>query len=315
MFFNSKRYKQEAEKNIDKKELEQEPSMFNMISLALLASFPPTRIFLKMHRRKITDYSTVEKTSIIQEPVIYIHGFRGGDYTTRIMVKKACEDKGTSKFLKVTVDLLGNFKFEGTWTGDKHPIVQLVFRQKIAGINCINYYLKFTLPFLAKRFNFKHYNAVAHSLGAPCIIWTQMRYAKNKKFPQLKKCALIAGPFDGVMYLGDIPNINYLTEKGRPALMSWHYISLLLYRKRMDPNVRILNIYGNVLDETNTDRFISVVSAKSIRYIISPTVRFYREVEIRGKNAEHSRMHDDPFVINLLSHFLQLNKRRHQADL
>ena len=137
--------------------------MFNMISLGLLATFAPTRIFLKMHKRRITDNVVVEKSDVEQVPIIYFHGFRGGDYTTNVMVHQAAKEKGNEKFLKVTVDLLGNFKLEGTWTGDKHPIVQIAFRQRIVGIYGIDYYLSFVLPFLSKRYNFKNYIAVAHS--------------------------------------------------------------------------------------------------------------------------------------------------------
>lgn len=225
------------------------------------------------------------------------------------MVKHATQDKGNPKFLKVTVDLLGDFKLEGTWTNDKHPIVQVAFRQRIVGIYGIDYYLSFVLPFLAKRYGFKTYLAVAHSLACPCIIRTEMKHYRSKNFPHLKKCALIAGPFDGVTYLGDIPNVNYLTESGRPSVMNPHYLYLFFNRRKFNPDIAVLNIYGNVLDNTNTDKFISVVSAKSIRYIVAPKAHFYQEVEVRGKNdAEHSWMHDNPFVIDIVDKFLKLKK-------
>ena len=280
--------------------------MFNMISLGLLATFAPTRIFLKMHKRHITDNVVIEESDLEQVPIIYFHGFRGGDYTTNVMVHQATKDKGNEKFLKVTVDLLGNFKLEGTWTGDKHPIVQVAFRQRIVGIYGIDYYLSFVLPFLAKRYNFKNYIAVAHSLACPCIIRTEMKHSSSKTFPHLTKCALIAGPFDGVTYLGDIPNVNVLNENGRPSMMNPHYLYLLFNRRKFNPNISVLNIYGNILDETNTDRFISVVSAKSIRYILAPGAHTFQEVEVRGDAAEHSVLHDNPFVINIINKFLKL---------
>lgn len=59
-------------------------------------------------------------------------------------------------------------------------------------------------------------------------------------------------------------------------------------------------------DETNTDRFISVVSAKSIRYILAPGAHTFQEVEVRGDAAEHSVLHDNPFVINIINKFLKL---------
>lgn len=310
MFFNTKKYAEEAEKN-RRHDLSEEPSMFNMISLGLLATCALTRPFLRLHPKKISDHAQVEgkKGDFEQVPIIYFHGFRGGDYTTRVMIKQALKDSGQAGFLKVTVDLLGNFKLEGKWTGDRQPLVQVAFRQRIVGIYGIDYYLSFVLPFLARRYHFQNYTAVAHSLACPCVIRTEMKHARQKKFPHLVRCAFIAGPYDGVTYLGDIPNVNVLNDKGRPTLMNPHYLYLLLHRHRFNPKISVLNIYGNVLNNTNTDRFISVVSAKSIRYLLAPAAHFYQEVEIRGpKDAEHSWMHDNPFVINIVDKFIGLKK-------
>lgn len=308
MFFNTKKYKEEAEKN-RKRNLSKEPSRFNMLSLAILATFAPTRIFLQLHKKNIEDKAEVEtkRGNYEQVPIIYFHGFRGGDYTTNVLVKKALEDKGNPKYLKVTADLLGNFKLEGTWTGDPHPIIQVVFRQRIVGVYAIDYYLSFVLPFLAKRYHFEHYSAIAHSLACPCVVRTEMRNYRKKNFPHLVKCVFIAGPFDGVTYLGDIPNVNAFNPSGRPAVINLHYLYLLFRRKRFNPNISVLNIYGNVLDDTNSDKFISVTSAKSIRFILAPIVKSYHEVEIRGqKDAEHSWMHDNPFVIGIVDKFIGL---------
>lgn len=308
MFFNTRKYGRDVEKN-HKKDLSDEPSMWVMTYTALMASCPLTRPFLRMHKKHISDHVTVENVpdDLEQVPLIYFHGFRGGAYTTRKMVRQALKDKKNDSFLQVTVDLRGNFKLRGTWTGDRHPVVQVVFRERFVGIYAIDYYLSFLLPFLAKRYHFKTYTAISHSLTCPCIIRTELKYARDKKFPHLDKCAFIAGPFDGVTYLGDIPNVNVLNEKGRPSMMNPHYLYLLMRKNRVNPNLSVLNIFGNVLDDTNTDKYISVVSARSIRYILAPKTHLYREIEIRGKEAaEHSNMHDDPFVINIINRFIGL---------
>lgn len=92
-------------------------------------------------------------------------------------------------------------------------------------------------------------------------------------------------------------------------MMNPHYLYLLFRRRRFNSNISVLNIYGNVLDNTNTDRFISVVSAKSIRYILAPQAHSYQEVEVRGRNdAEHSWMHDNPFVIEIVDKFIGVKK-------
>ena len=78
MFFNSKKYTQEAEKN-RRHDLSDEPSMFNMISLGILASFIPTRFLLRLHKQHIENKATIEEKSgsFEQTPIIYFHGFRG----------------------------------------------------------------------------------------------------------------------------------------------------------------------------------------------------------------------------------------------
>ena len=260
MFFIQKKYSEEVEKN--NKHKNKEPSIARMTVLGLMATFTPTRWLLRMHKRKVEDSSTTEEVDSTMEqiPVFYVHGFRGGDYTTNKMVQAACEAKGTDKFLKATIDPFGNFILEGTWTADKQPIVQLIFKDRIAGVYASSYYLRATLSYLSKRYHFKKYSAVAHSLGAPSVIKAEMKTSLRKNFPHLDHCALIAGPFDGVMYLGDLPNVNRLNEKGRPILMSLSYMGMLFNQRRFNPNISVLNIYGNILDETNTDRFISVLS-------------------------------------------------------
>ena len=230
MFFIQKRYSEEVEKN--NKHKNKEPSIARMTFLGLMATFTPTRWLLRMHKRKVEDSSTTEKASTItQTPIFYVHGFRGGDYTTNKMVHAACKAKGTDKFLKVTIDPFGNFILEGTWTADPQPIVQLVFKDRIAGVYASSYYLRTALSYLSKRYHFKKYSAVAHSLGAPSVVKVEMKTSLRKNFPHLDHCALIAGPFDGVMYLGDLPNVNRLNEKGRPILMSISYLGMLFNQR------------------------------------------------------------------------------------
>jgi uncharacterized alpha/beta hydrolase family protein len=303
MFFNQKKYREEVE---PKRWSQKMPSRRRMITIGLMASFPPTRLILKAHGKRLLNEAVIEPSHVEQEPILYLHGFRGGGYTTERMVASALAAKGSRKFLKVTADLWGNVKLTGTWTSDRHPLVQVVFKYRIVGTKGICYYLRWLLPLLSSALHFKKYDVAAHSLGAPCIVKTAMQMAHRRNFPQLDRCAMIAGPFDGVMYLGDIPNLNQFDINGRPWLMSPSYLYFLRHRKRVR-QASFLNIYGNILDETNSDKFISVVSARSIRYVLAPVVKSFQEVEISGPGAEHSDMHDSPFVNHLINQFFGLS--------
>ena len=55
-----------------------------------------------------------------QWPILYIHGFRGGDYTTQKMIESAlkCNGKKSDQFLKAIINWRGKVTYEGTWTDD-----------------------------------------------------------------------------------------------------------------------------------------------------------------------------------------------------
>lgn len=305
MRFNQKKYRDEVE---PKNKQKRGPSMAYMITTGLLASFAPTRFILRAHKKRIVNHAVREKNTGPQVPLIFLHGFRGGDYTTNAMVKSAIAAKKRPGFLKVKADLWGNLRIEGTWTGDPHPLVQVVFEERIVGVYGISFYLHHLLPQLAQIFGFRRYDAVAHSMAAPCLIRNQMQHFHNKKMPRLRKAILIAGPFDGVMFLGDLPNVNQLKDNGRPVLMSPTYMGMLRRRKRLPQDLQLINIYGNIMDATNSDKFISVVSAKAARYLLAEQCQYYEELEMRGPVAEHSEMHDSPLVLHIINDFMGLKK-------
>ncbi|MDO4912720.1 MAG: alpha/beta hydrolase [Lactobacillus sp.] len=298
MFFNSKKYKKEVENS-----QQQNEDTKKLIFVGLLATNRLTRWLLRLHPHRHQNLAKVTKMPE-QIPVLFYHGFRGGDHSTQVIVDHT-SNKLKRGYCKLIVDLYGNITLTGEWSG-KNPIVQVVFKHRILSTAGFDYCMKMVIKYLKDEFGIEQYKAVAHSLSAPCVVRVEMQVANKKKYPHLESCALIAGPFNGVTYLGDIPNVNAFTQNGRPIIMNHHYLYLLLHKKRFSPNIKVLNIYGNILNLTNTDNYISVISAKSIRYILAPVSREFHEIEIRGKDAEHSWLHDNPFVIDIITKFLKL---------
>lgn len=239
-----------------------------------------------------------------QIPTIYVHGFRGGDYTTNKMVLSAQQATNTKTFLKVFVDWRGHLKFVGSWPTGPHPLIQLVFRDKWMPTAQIVNWLKIVLPKLKKIFGFREYNAVGHSIGATAIVMAEMSHPHTAAFPRLHKLVLVAGPFDGVVAFGDWPNVNRFNRHGRPLLMNPRYCEFLRRRRFFPHDVQVLNIFGNVGDASNTDKYISVISAASVRYLLAARVRSFQEIEMWGPDAEHSKMHDNNQVLAKINRFL-----------
>ncbi|WP_226911005.1 alpha/beta hydrolase [Schleiferilactobacillus harbinensis] len=242
--------------------------------------------------------------SVKQIPTLYVHGFRGGAHSTQQMVESAAKATRQDSWLQVTYEGGGKMSYAGNWTNDPHPIVQVVFKDNWVGTRFISRYLEKVLPALQERYGFTQYNAVGHSVGATALVFAEMRNYDNPKFPKLNKLVLVGGPFDGVVALGDLPNFNRSTWSGRPILMNPTYLEMLLSRNRFPKDAKVLNVFGNLNNGTNTDKYITVISAKSIRYILAPIVKSFSEIEVRGLPGEHSMLHDDSLVLNKINKFL-----------
>lgn len=240
----------------------------------------------------------------IQRPVLYVHGFRGGDYTTEKMVKSGLKYTGKKEFLKAWINWRGKITYEGTWTDDENPIIQVVFQNKWVGENQIAHWLTHLLFDLRKKYEFHEYDAIGHSLGAVSLVIVNLYEKRHAYMPKMNNLVLIAGPFNGVLGLNDLPNINRITPTGKPAFMSPTYFRIYMNRNNVSSNLKVLNIYGNVEDYSNSDKYVSVTSAKSISYILEPKVKEYYDMPVSGTKAEHSLLHDNSDILQKINLFV-----------
>ena len=79
---------------------------------------------------------------------------------------------------------------------------------------------------------------------------------------------------------------------------------MLKLRSTFPTNNRVLNIYGDKEDGSHSDGDVPVNSAKSLKYLVSGRAKSYREVEIKGANAQHSTLHNNSQVNRELINFL-----------
>ncbi|UQS82210.1 alpha/beta hydrolase [Bombilactobacillus folatiphilus] len=247
---------------------------------------------------------TISVTSSQEQiPTFYIHGFRGGNYTTEKMVGSAQKVTGSPVFLRATVDWHSKINYSGYWSTARYPIVQLIFQDRWIPSALMERWFNQILNDLSQRYHFQNYNAIAHSLGAVAVI-SQLIHTYNQPLPQINRLALIAGPFDGLVAFGDLPNINPLDASGKPAFMTPKYLWMYLNRHKIPANALVLNIYGNINDHSNTDKYVSVSSARSIKYILQDQVREFQEYNALGNSGEHSKMHDDKHVLHKINTFI-----------
>lgn len=93
-------------------------------------------------------------------------------------------------------------------------------------------------------------------------------------------------------------------KAGEPQRQDATYKPLLKLRSTFPTNTRVLNIYGDKEDGSHSDGDVPVNSAKSLKYLVSGRAKSYREVEIKGANAQHSTLHNNSQVNRELINFL-----------
>ncbi|WP_238727756.1 alpha/beta hydrolase [Lactobacillus delbrueckii] len=65
-------------------------------------------------------------------------------------------------------------------------------------------------------------------------------------------------------------------KNGKPIHMNDNYKRQLVLRK-LYPHAKVLNVYGDLEDGSHSDGRVKNSSSKSLRYLVSPKVKSYKE--------------------------------------
>ncbi|EHN59044.1 MULTISPECIES: alpha/beta hydrolase [Oenococcus] len=240
-------------------------------------------------------------------PTLYLHGFGGTANSSNDMIAYAVKHQGATKVLTARVSPFGKVHLQGSWPKNaKQPLIQVLFQNNRNGnYNEDGRWLRNILQDLRKNYQIKRVNVVAHSMGNLALMYYQLADGNNPRLPQINKQVDIAGHFDGIVGIDDQPNRNRLLAKGRPRYLNSYYRVMLARRNRFPENrVDILNIFGNLENGSNSDGDVTNVSARSLKYLLNGRYKSYREVEIKGRQAQHSRLHRNNQVNRLIGRFL-----------
>ncbi|RXT59061.1 alpha/beta hydrolase [Lacticaseibacillus chiayiensis] len=247
---------------------------------------------------------TKEETTIGRTATLYLHGYSGGAGSTNTLIRRA-EQIGATKVLTATVAKNGKVH----WTGDAHhvskPIVQVIFQDNknpdavkqadwLATINRQLY----------QRYGVRNVNFVAHSMGNMAVMFYAVRNQDQGKLPKMKHYVAIAGHFDGIIGMGDEPHQIKLANNGYPTPMDENYAELARLRNRFPKGVKVLNIYGDLDDGSDSDGRVSNNSSRSLRYLVSTRAASYREKEYFGRDAQHSALHENLQVAKAVDSFI-----------
>src|SRR5699024_5841732 len=247
--------------------------------------------------------ATASLTNTKTIPTFFFHGWASSANAETQMANAAKMAGASNTIIQADVSKNATVKLNGTIPKNaKNPIIKVNLEDNQSGKTS---YVKDVITAISNKYHYARINLVGHSMGNLQIANYINENYDNKKLPKINKVVSIAGHYDG--YLGEEAGQKAKIKNkktGEPDIYSDVFKQLLPLRKHYPRQIEVVNIYGNKEDGSNSDGSVSVASAQSYKYLINGRAKSYREVEIKGKNAQHSKLHENKEVDKLLIDFL-----------
>ena len=244
-------------------------------------------------------------------PTVFVHGLQGTHGSTDTMIRDLGRRyPGTKKVMIINVKSNGELETTGQFQKVKHPLVQVNFLNNSASTTTNAHWLNKAMTYLYQKQGVRKVNYVAHSAGNVAVY--QALAAGQAHTPKAQKFVILAGPFDGVISLNDQANKNKVNAKNhyKPSIMypanSYYpsYQQLMQLGTSFPKNVKVLNIYGNLGDGSNSDGLVSNASALSVNYLLRHQKTPVKNKCFKDSKATHSGLHKSTKIDNWIANFL-----------
>lgn len=247
-----------------------------------------------------------QEIKINATPTLFLHGWGSSVNAEHQMTNAIVKSNISNNITQAIVDKKGKVKLIGQINrNSKNPLIEVGFLNNRTS----NYFengqwLKNVLIKLKETYSIEKVNLVGHSMGNMAIMYYLLANSSQKKVPQINKIIDIAGHFNGIIGLNDQPHQHQLNNKGKPDHLNLEYRRLLPLKKTFPNNIKVLNIFGDKNNGTNSDGSVTNSSSQSLRYLVAERANSYREKKVIGLQGQHSKLHESKQVDQILINFL-----------
>ncbi|EHR3848925.1 TPA: alpha/beta hydrolase [Listeria monocytogenes] len=272
----------------------------------IFLQFEPTKKAAK--EPTVTADKTTEKAkktiSEIAVPVLFVHGYSGTANSFGGMINRLAEDGDITKSLVMTVAADGTVTTEGDYDKFSHnPSIQVIFKDNKSSMVNQAQWIQNVMKELKNNYHIEKVDAVGHSMGGVSLTSYIEKFGSDKAYPVLEKLVLIGSPLNGLVIGDDGVTAYDLTDSG-PKQASDRYSEFMKNKQKIPTNLHVLNIAGDTLNGTKSDGSVSVASALSGKFIFDGQAASYEEKTFTGKNAAHSKLHENTDVDAEVANFL-----------
>ena len=242
-------------------------------------------------------------------PTIFVHGMQS-NYCAEVKMVQNLIDAGITtpdNVVLATVSPQGQVSFNHRLPSHPHnPIVEVNLENSRERDNHVSAaWIKNVVVALEQQYHFKKVNFVGHSSGPLLILCYIMDNANDRHLPRVARLVSLGGAFNGALGKRDRPNAMELAPDGLPTTRQVkEYRELLSLHESFPHHTRVLNLFGDLQDGSNSDGRVANNSSRSMRYLVAARAQSYQEVKITGINADHSGLHNNKKVDFYLIRFL-----------
>lgn len=247
-----------------------------------------------------------QEIKINAHPTLFLHGWGSSVNAEHQMTNAIVKNNLSNNITQAIVDKKGKVKLIGKINrNSKNPLIEVGFLNNRTSDYFKNgQWLKNVLIKLRNTYSIKKVNLVGHSMGNMAIMYYILDNPNQKKVPQINKIVDIAGHFNGIIGLNDQPHQHQLNDEGKPDHLNLEYRRLLPLRKTFPNNIKVLNIFGDKNNGTNSDGSVTNSSSQSLKYLVANRANSYHEKKIIGSQGQHSKLHESKQVDQILINFL-----------
>lgn len=225
-------------------------------------------------------------------PTVFIHGWDGSERSFSTMLDRLSHRyDGPERAMIVHVRKNGTLTVTGSLSGKRIPLIQIIFDNNQATMETQAKWLKTVFHDLKSKEGVDKMDVVSHSMGGKSFTYYLETIDNPTDYPVTNKYIAIAAPFDWV----DGPQ----NEDAFTLAQLKQQSVLYQMRGRLPGRLKVLAIAGVINNDNEGDGQVPLRSAFFGRYIFAG--HSYQEEIVRGKNARHSRLHENPEVDKLIA--------------
>ncbi|GAP00316.1 alpha/beta hydrolase [Fructobacillus ficulneus] len=239
------------------------------------------------------------------QATVFFHGYGSSRNAEKSMASYLIKNKYSNQTINVTVAKDGSVSMNRPIkAGDKNPLILVEFKNNRNTNTTVMTNWVSTIMQKLHNQGIKSVNMIGHSMGTMAIAFYLLQAEDDQDtMPKVARQISIAGVYNGV--LSSAASKSALNDQGEPAKKTElfnHLNGLSTYYQTH--HTKVLNIYGNSEGDEESDSTVANNSSKALRYFVQDPST-YKEIEITGKQAQHSKLHENTAVDQDILDFLQ----------